>query len=458
MLHPVKPKVLKRCVAVDVGDQTLRICRLSQLPYADEPILPKVCPTFPRRTKTAATPADDTAKTDDAATAKEAEQPDQTAKDQKPEQPETAGSINELVKEEPLFPAPKNPQFHLDLCLSKQLFLDPNMPPEYRDEFRLNRLKEMLRQVGSWDNEVVCSLSGQSVFTRTRSLPPVPLKMLSKIVNYEISQQIPFSLDQIILDYHILNREPNGGYLILMAAIKADVIDKLLKIFELANCRVRMAIPTPIALYNWFTPGSEATGVEAVINLGASVSEIVIFNAGRFAFTRPLNIGGNDLTLGWVARSSCGFYEAETAKRAGAGLFSRSEDNQPMDEKLFPTLERMVSEINRTFSYFRFIPGGGDVAKVTLTGGTACLPRIDKYLAQQLGKPVEIANPMANVVYDKTTLTDDNTTINNTMSVALGLARRCLGDNPGLIDINFLPEQDKWYKRIKPSRLFNVKA
>ncbi|NJL73164.1 MAG: pilus assembly protein PilM [Candidatus Competibacteraceae bacterium] len=63
-------------------------------------------------------------------------------------------------------------------------------------------------------------------------MPPVPEYKVNQIVKYEIQQQIPFSLDQIAMDYQVLSRTEAGGYEVMMAAIKVEVVDKHIDIIQ----------------------------------------------------------------------------------------------------------------------------------------------------------------------------------------------------------------------------------
>ena len=112
-------------------------------------------------------------------------------------------------------------------------------------------MAELLKEAKVRTRKTVFGVPGQSVFTRSRSLPPVPEYKVSQIVRYEIQQQIPFSLDQIAMDYQILGRTEAGGYDVMMAAIKVDVVDKLIEILQASRRTIDIADVNPLAAYNW---------------------------------------------------------------------------------------------------------------------------------------------------------------------------------------------------------------
>ena len=116
---------------------------------------------------------------------------------------------------------------------------------------RAKALEEVLKRSKIRHRKTVFAVPGQSVFTRTRALPPVPEYKVNQIVKYEIQQQIPFSLDQIAMDYQVLSRTDAGGYEVMMAAIKVEVVDKHIDIIHSARRGIDTVDVGPLAAYNW---------------------------------------------------------------------------------------------------------------------------------------------------------------------------------------------------------------
>ena len=276
---------------------------------------------------------------------------------------------------------------------------DPALDESERKAIREKALADLLKESKVRTRKAIFGVPGQSVFTRSRALPPVPEYKVSQIVRYEIQQQIPFSLDQIAMDYQILGRTEAGGYEVMMAAIKVDVVDKLVEVLQSSRRNIDVADVNPLAAYNWLKHTGEfgdSGECVALIDMGAATTDIVIEREGQFRFTRPLNIGGNDITLAIGSAFKQNFTDAERIKRERG--FAPSGDPQADGqggEVVGNVLQRMVSEIVRSFAYFRSLPGGGQVNRVILCGGGACLRNIIPYMQRQLGLEVRIAQPLA---------------------------------------------------------------
>ncbi|HOF41680.1 MAG TPA: type IV pilus assembly protein PilM, partial [Candidatus Hydrogenedentes bacterium] len=329
--------------------------------------------------------------------------------------------------------------FQLTKYLQRELNLPPSTPEPERAARVSEVLNDMLKEAKIRARKTVFGVPGQSVFTRTRALPPVPEHKVPQIVRYEIQQQIPFSLDQIALGYQVLARTEAGGYDVLMAAIKVDVVDKRLDAIKSAKRAVGIVDVCPVAAYNWLKTAGEfgAHGeCVALIDLGASTTDIVIEREGQFRFTRSLNLGGNDITNAIGNTFNMDFEEAERLKRQrGFAPTGDAQRDGKGGEVIGQLLNRLVTEINRSFAYFRSQPGGGPVSRVVITGGGACLRNIVPYFQRQLNMEVRIAQPLAGLA-----IAPAAQAVNEhpeQAAVVLGLALRNCGEVP--IGINLIP-------------------
>ena len=289
--------------------------------------------------------------------------------------------------------------YQLTKYYHREFPIEPAMDEEKQREVRRDVVRNLLKESKIRHKKTIFGVPGQSVFTRTRALPPVPEYKVTQIVKYEIQQQIPFSLDQIAFDYQVLQRTEAGGYEVLMAAIKVDVVEKRLEVIRDVKRQVDTVDVCPLAAYNWLKytgEFGEQGDCVALIDLGAATTDIVIERENQFRFTRSLNIGGNDVTSAIAAEFGIGWAEAEKMKRERG--FAPSGDVQrdgKGGEIIGRVLNRLISEISRSFAYFRSQPGGGPVSRIIVTGGGACLRNIIPFLQRQLGIEVRIAQPLA---------------------------------------------------------------
>ena len=288
--------------------------------------------------------------------------------------------------------------YTLTRFVQREFDSDPSLDEEKRKALRTEAVKSVLKQARAPMRKVVFGVAGQSVFTRSRTLPPVPEYKVTQIVKYEIQQQIPFGLDQIAMDYQILSRNEQGGYEVMMAAIKVDVVDKALDVLKPTKKNVAFVDVCPLAAYNWTKHtgdfGSQGECV-ALVTIGATTTDIVIERAGQFRFTRPLNVGGNDVTKAMAAAFNIDFAAAEKLKRErGFAPTGDPQKDGKGGEVIGQALQRLSSEIMRSFSYFRSLPGGGQVNRVVISGGGARLRNLAPFLQRTLGMDVRPVQPL----------------------------------------------------------------
>lgn len=335
--------------------------------------------------------------------------------------------------------SPTKAGYQLTKYYQREVLTDPAADPDERRQHRQQILDALLKESKIRTKKTIMAVPGQSVFTRNRPLPPVPEYKVTQIVRYEIQQQIPFSLDQIALDYQVLDRTESGGYDVMMAAIKVDVVEKSLEILEKTKRSIDVVDVAPLAAYNWLRHTGEFgdTGeCVALIDLGATTTDIVIQKDNQFRFTRSLNIGGNDITKAIAAGFNMTFEDAEKVKRErGFAPTGNPEKDGKGGEVIGNVLNRLATEITRSFAYFRSQPGGGPTARVIVTGGGACLRNIVPFLQRALAIEVRIAQPLAGLaVAPQASEASEHP---EQACVVLGLALRCCENVP--IQINLIP-------------------
>ncbi|MCA1901708.1 MAG: pilus assembly protein PilM [Candidatus Hydrogenedens sp.] len=331
---------------------------------------------------------------------------------------------------------------------------DFRMNEEERRDVRKKAVSDLLKQAKIRSKKLIIAVPGQSVFVRVRSLPPVSERKVDQIVRYEIQQQIPFDLKQIAIDYQILDHPEGGGYEVLMVAIKTDVVDKFLSVLDGLKLQPEIVDVIPFASYSWLKYVGEIHAHSesvAIIDLGASTTNIVVERDGIFRNTRTLNLGGNDITQAIADTFNIPFEEAERIKcEKGFAPTGNPQIDGKGGEAIGRVLNRLVSEIQRSFSYFRSLPGGSQVMRVYLCGGSCALRNIVPYLQRALGIDVRIAQPLSGI-----TIGPDAQSIvqhPERSCVVLGLALRNWESTA--LEINLIPPRILEMRRRKEQAIY----
>ena len=139
----------------------------------------------------------------------------------------------------------------------------------------------------------------------------------------------------------------------------------------------------------------------ALIDMGASHTDVNIVSQGEFALTRNIPIAGNSFTNAIRSLTGCSFEEAESLKiemtqTCPLDEITRAQDDNRNWRVVQPLLDELIREIRRSIHYYQsqFPEGSADaqVSKILLTGGAARMAGINTYIASKLSVAAEIAD------------------------------------------------------------------
>ena len=138
-------------------------------------------------------------------------------------------------------------------------------------------------------------------------------------------------------------------------------------------------------------PGGGMEKTIALVDVGATTTNINVMHDNRSVYTRDHTFGGRQLTEEIQRRYGLSYEEAGLAKKQG-GL----PDNYQTDV-LRPFMEAMCQEVMRALQFFYSSSPYNSVDQVLLAGGCAQIPGIEELVAARIGVPTSIANPFASM-------------------------------------------------------------
>jgi len=315
------------------------------------------------------------------------------------------------------------------------------MKPEARQSFILDTLKRAYKESGIKSKHVTTSLSGDSVIVRYVKLPFMSAEELRGAIATEAEQYIPLNIDQVALDFQILGEVQEEGQKkldVLLVAAKNDAVDQHLSLLKAAGLTPHIIDVDAFALENAFETsmpeGSEET--VALLNVGASFTTVNIVEGVHTRFTRDITVAGNDFTKEVQKEFSLQFTEAEELKKA-QGAISMDEEDMGlssiadkddrvlrMSDAMTPVLNKLLGEVRRSFDYFETQSRKKTVERIVLSGGTARLKNLNRFLANKLGIPVEHLAPFRNIEIGRGVDGERLTEREFQWGVCLGLAMR----------------------------------
>jgi type IV pilus assembly protein PilM len=280
--------------------------------------------------------------------------------------------------------------------------------------------------------DVAASLSGNAVIVKKITLPVMTDAELAESIYWEAEQYIPFDIQDVNLDYQILDPgDAASGKatmdVLLVAAKKEKIADYTGVIAQAGRTAVVVDVDV-FALQNAFEVnyGIEAGKVVVLLNAGASATNINILQGDQSVFTRDISIGGNAYTEALQKELNLPFELADQLKRGEPVDGMTFEDARPV---LRAVTENVMLEIQKTFDFFKATAASDRIDRIVVSGGASRAEGFLEMLTERFEAPVELFDPFKNVAFDaKRFQVDGVDAIAPTAAVAVGLALRRAAD------------------------------
>ena len=273
----------------------------------------------------------------------------------------------------------------------------------------------------------VISISGHSVIIKKVSIPKMSEKELREAVPWELEQYIPQNIEDVNYDFQILpGQTAEGNMDVLIVAAKKDITNDYINVVNDAGLNAVVVDVDVFALENMYEANyPESGGVVALVNIGASVTNINILKNGVSVFTRDITTGGNQFTELIQKEFDVGYDEAEKMKNS----LGRPDVSPELDRISQDFTDLICGEIKRTLDFFSTTLWREKVDKIMLGGGTSKVPRLREVLEDIANAPVELINPFRNILYNPNDFDPEYISdIAPKMGVTVGLALRKMGD------------------------------
>jgi type IV pilus assembly protein PilM len=304
-------------------------------------------------------------------------------------------------------------------------------------------LREAAKAAGIKPGPLALSLSGQMVFPRFSKFPPVGADKLEELVHYEVEQNVPFPIDEIVCDHQFLGSTPEGDTAAVIVAAKLDQVTKVTDAVSAAGFNPVVVDVGPMAVLNALKRSyPDATGCTVVLDIGAKTTSLILVENEKI-YLRSIPVAGNAITKEIAQSFACSMEEAEALKRERGyvSLGGVTEDEDEISDRVSKIvrncLTRLHAEISRSINFYRSQQGGSAPSRIFITGGSAVLPQIDDFFRETLRVEVDFLNPFGGIDFgpkvDQSALESDVFTL----AESAGLSLRAI--DAAAISLNLLP-------------------
>ncbi len=317
------------------------------------------------------------------------------------------------------------------------------MPPGLIQEDRVTdaqglaeEIKALFHDAGIHRRFTVTAVSNRQAITRNIHVPRMSVQELDEAIKWEAERYIPFPIDEVILDYFVLDNpedvEEGGQLEVVIAAARLDEVTQQVEYLKLAGLEPHVIDVKPFSLLRSLKGSllgehlskttlsgsvyTEANEVGVVLEIAASTSTITLVRGQRVLMNRPLSVSGDHFTAAIQRAFGLDFDSAEDVKLEYGTATIPTEDEEDLlnfdakreqfspgrvYESLRPVLVDLTTDIRRSLEFFRVQSGDANISRMLVTGGGAKLRGLPEAIGDALGFRVELGDPWLTIYVDE---------------------------------------------------------
>ncbi len=237
---------------------------------------------------------------------------------------------------------------------------------------------------------VTSAIPASRTYNRTMTLPKLNKKELLEALQLEAEQFIPVPVNELYMDYSIIQESEKETELLAVAAPK-KIIDSYVTLNRLAGLET-VALETSIGAAGRLFVQAEQSDVPTIlIDFGSVSSDITIYDDGLIV-TGNVAGGGDSFTDLIADKLKVTKQEAHVIKtKYGLGV---SKKQKEITDALAPILEQLLKEIRRMIRYYEERSATKrKIGQVVTMGGGANMPGLSEHMTNMLRLPVRMCDP-----------------------------------------------------------------
>jgi type IV pilus assembly protein PilM len=249
-------------------------------------------------------------------------------------------------------------------------------------------LKQLWAACKFTTKKVRLGVTNPQLVVRETSVSNLPAKEMRKSLPFQVRDMLPLAVERSLLDFRPLE-EPGDNPTVrgLLIAMPKDAVMVLVEAVEKAGLHV---VNIDLGSFAMLRAASRLDAqVEAIVDIGAEVTSVVVHADGEPLIVRTVPRGGIEVTESIATRLGIPSAEAEALKRR----FGLHGDGRPdAAEAAIDAVRPLVSELRSSFTYLASGERQKQVTRLALCGGSALMPGLAEHLQKQLGITVMYAD------------------------------------------------------------------
>lgn len=267
------------------------------------------------------------------------------------------------------------------------------------EEEMSNSIKKAVIEANIKTKQVNLALAENQVYTKVIDMPNLSDRELSSAIYWEAEQYIPVPLSNITLVWSVLKRPPKTAasekMQVLMVGAPTALIKKYQQIIGSAGLSISSMetelLATVRSLVGSIGP-NQSFPPSLIVSIGAVSTSIAIVRENVLVFTYSTQIGGAAINRAIATDFGLTPQQAEEYKKV-YGISGKSLGGR-IGEATAPILMSIVSEVKKALAFYsQKYKDDLPIAQIVLSGGTAKLPGIELFFAENCGIETLMANP-----------------------------------------------------------------
>ncbi len=291
-------------------------------------------------------------------------------------------------------------------------------------------LRDLWDKGGFKDRRVWTGVGNQRVVVREIALPYLPDKEMKASLGFQVQEFIPMPVEEAVLDYDVLGefeQDDRRMQRMLLVAAQRSMVDQVVSALVEAKLEPMGLDLVPFAMVRSVGASDagmdlDETGDEAIIDIGAHVTNIVVHARGVTRFVRILPSGGRDITLAIARGLEVDDDIAEQLKRGETAETAAPVDMERVRSLAIDRARGYVDEIRSSLEFYTAQAQGSRIARVLVSGGGSKLEGFLDLLRQRIPVQVEPAQVFQHVVSRLSLSEEGVAEAEPVLTVAVGLA------------------------------------
>ncbi len=282
-------------------------------------------------------------------------------------------------------------------------------------------IKVLLKDLKVNTKLAATALPEHETVSRLVSLPPLKETEIRDALRFEAETFVPYPLDQVSIDYEVVDEDQAGRLSVFTIAAKNDLIANFVKIFKGAGLELTAIESPAVAMKRLLQQMGVSTEATMAVDIGEKFSNIVTFRKSNIYFSRSMPVGGESLTRAISVNLGLDMASAEEYKKAYG--IKEMELEGKIKNAIMPVFNSMAEEIRKAMALFAE-NGEQKIQLLVLSGGGSKMPGMAEELTRILGVEVQVVQPFLKIDATKITAPVDLNSEGYRFATAAGLAMR----------------------------------